>query len=836
MKKSTFINILVAIVFLANLSLTKQSIAQTGCTIIKENCPPTDLTPVCADTELNGVFGADVTWTPPVFKLDCSTTVPGEQYSFYVEFNLPEGQNTCWVYNRVQRIGSNNLNLWQSTGSGNPYFITPTQYIDNSTGTPINMELIVASGKNFNWTLKVLNGTTEVYTQTISGITTSGLQTITIPASVPNGEYNLKFEFSGDGNNACFVDRIYYNATLVNGVNCAGGVNFIVTTNQQPGDFEQVGVTPVTYTASYTNSSGTVITATCGFNVTVNGVTASATQTDAGCGLNNGTITLTATSSNSSPTLQYNLNNAGWVSFSSPATITGLAHGAYNINVRDYFSNLSGYCQILTPVLVNVGQNVDAITPAITCPATKNIDGCGITALTVANTGLVYSSTQQTISLAQFTAAGASVTDGCGVTSWKYQDTHSGTCPIIVTRTFSVSDASGNTATCSQIINVYHSTAPVVPACGANTVECLANAITPTTPSVVDACGATVSAVLVSTVDSPSPITCEGTRTYTYTYTDCAGLVTTWKYVYTIERNDFTMPVNAGSTIACVASAVVPTLPSVTDNCGNIITPVAPVISTAPACEGDMTYTYTYIDCEGNSHNWVYTYTIEREDFTMPVNGSSTVTCVSQITQPTTPIVNDNCGNTITPTGPVVTGNPVCQGTKTYTWTYTDCEGNTHEWSYVYTLNDNIAPNLIGTLPVGQTNINLCFANVPAGPTADDIKALYADNCDGAVIVTKSETPTGNNCAWSVTYNYEVKDACNNIVSPSPSITYSGNDNTNPSIVCPAVPLSLWPNSGPNYMNSGTGWDATATDNCSQPTLQYQLSGATLGSAASLNN
>ena len=31
-----------------------------------------------------------------------------------------------------------------------------------------------------------------------------------------------------------------------------------------------------------------------------------------------------------------------------------------------------------------------------------------------------------------------------------------------------------------------------------------------------------------------------------------------------------------------------------------------------------MTYTYTYTDCEGNTHDWVYTYTIERADFTVP--------------------------------------------------------------------------------------------------------------------------------------------------------------------------------------------------------------------------
>jgi hypothetical protein len=47
--------------------------------------------------------------------------------------------------------------------------------------------------------------------------------------------------------------------------------------------------------------------------------------------------------------------------------------------------------------------------------------------------------------------------------------------------------------------------------------------------------------------------------------------------------------------------------------------------------------------------------------------------------------VLDNCGNPITPTGPVVGPDPVCSGTKTYTWTYADCGGGSGTWVYTYT-------------------------------------------------------------------------------------------------------------------------------------------------------
>ena len=125
---------------------------------------------------------------------------------------------------------------------------------------------------------------------------------------------------------------------------------------------------------------------------------------------------------------------------------------------------------------------------------------------------------------------------------------------------------------------------------------------------------------------------------------------------------------------------------------------------------------------------------------------------------------------------------------RTRTWNFTDGCGNVSlNFTQVITVIDNIAPTLTGILPVGQTNMNLCYANIPAGPTANDIKALYTDNCGGNVIVTKSGSPTGNDCNWSVTYTYEVKDACNNIVTPSPTITYTGKDQTAPSLTGTAL-------------------------------------------------
>ena len=43
---------------------------------------------------------------------------------------------------------------------------------------------------------------------------------------------------------------------------------------------------------------------------------------------------------------------------------------------------------------------------------------------------------------------------------------------------------------------------------------------------------------------------------------------------------------------------------------GTTLTPTGPVEGTVPACEGDVTYTWTYTDCAGFTHDYVHTVTI----------------------------------------------------------------------------------------------------------------------------------------------------------------------------------------------------------------------------------
>ena len=73
------------------------------------------------------------------------------------------------------------------------------------------------------------------------------------------------------------------------------------------------------------------------------------------------------------------------------------------------------------------------------------------------------------------------------------------------------------------------------------------------------------------------------------------------------------------------------------------------------------------------------------------------VDCVDDIETPTLPTATDACGNELTPTEELPTPGGTfngCSGTKTYTYTYEDCAGNTANWVYTYTVKEPANPTL----------------------------------------------------------------------------------------------------------------------------------------------
>ncbi|PWI28840.1 hypothetical protein DI383_14650, partial [Flavobacteriaceae bacterium LYZ1037] len=255
---------------------------------------------------------------------------------------------------------------------------------------------------------------------------------------------------------------------------------------------------------------------------------------------------------------------------------------------------------------------------------------------------------------------------------------------------------------------------------------------------------------------------------------------------------------------------------------------VGPVVSDAPACEGEVTYTWTYTDCAGNSQNYVHRVTIDFADFVLPNNESSTVTCIDDAqTVPTPPSITDNCNNDIIPNGPIVSADPNCIGDKTYTWTYTDCAGNSQDWIYTYSINDDIDPIIV--TPASNISIE-CDGTGNNGAIQTWLDnnggASASDNCS-EVTWTNNYGGTISDCSTPIDVIFTATDACGNSVSTTAS--YAITDTVPPTIETEASDLTVECDGQGNiadletWINNNGG--TIASDDCSTITWDDDYKG-----------
>ena len=176
-----------------------------------------------------------------------------------------------------------------------------------------------------------------------------------------------------------------------------------------------------------------------------------------------------------------------------------------------------------------------------------------------------------------------------------------------------------------------------------------------------------------------------------------------------------------------------------------------------------------HIDSEIKVPN-IVTYSGSALFLDMPVDGASSVECIDQATAPTPPEVTDNCGDVVTPTGPVINESfNGCAGTKTYIYTYEDCDGSRHDWIYTYTIDDVTNPTASA-----PTSVDLeCAADLPtAETTIAGFLALpgaaAADNCTATanLMVTSNDVvSTSGSCSGVITRTYTIEDECGNTIS-----------------------------------------------------------------------
>ncbi len=266
----------------------------------------------------------------------------------------------------------------------------------------------------------------------------------------------------------------------------------------------------------------------------------------------------------------------------------------------------------------------------------------------------------------------------------------------------------------------------------------------------------------------------------------------------------------------------------------------------APACEGTIIRTYTvteYEDADGNGVKDLpevilntldcnETFTIEYEDFIMPadVNHLPIITCAAQALEPTPPAIDDNCGNAISPTGPTQGGTYVdCEGTITFTWNYEDCEGNSHDWVYTYTV-EKTAPVMdteasdetVECDGLGNTAALDAWLLANGGASA-------SDTCGGTIVWTNDYTALSDDCGatGSASVTFTATDLCSGLATTTTAI-FTIEDTTAPVMDTEAAPETVECDGLGNFQDLEdwliSNGGSSATDNCSDVTWSNDFS------------
>ncbi len=406
----------------------------------------------------------------------------------------------------------------------------------------------------------------------------------------------------------------------------------------------------------------------------------------------------------------------------------------------------------------------DTQAPVVTGTlSVTNVEGCNAGAAPAAAT---------TVGALEALAGSITITDACtpdASLTVSHSDAIAGTCPTVITRTYTVTDACLNSVNIIHTINVDDTQAPVVTGslsvtnvegCNAGAapaaattvaaLEALAGGIT-----ITDAC--IPDASLTVTHTNTSAGTCPIVITRTYTVTDaCLNSV---NIIHTINVDDTQAPLVTGSlnptTVeGCdisAAPAAVTTVAALEALAGSITitdacTPDASLTvshtdAEAGLCPTVITRTYTITDACTNSVNIIHTINVDDTQaptWTTAVNFlDRTVQCSDAAgiaaAQALFPVATDNCDadvtNIVKTAGAFVAGSCPEAGTYTNTWTVTDACGNVSAaYSQVITIIDTQAPTW--TTAVSFLNRTVQCSDAAGIAAAQALFPAATDNCD----------------------------------------------------------------------------------------------------------
>ncbi|MCR5498293.1 MAG: hypothetical protein K6F48_10690 [Paludibacteraceae bacterium] len=172
------------------------------------------------------------------------------------------------------------------------------------------------------------------------------------------------------------------------------------------------------------------------------------------------------------------------------------------------------------------------------------------------------------------------------------------------------------------------------------------------------------------------------------------------------------------------------------------------------SCPVVVVRTYRITDECGKYKDFNQNIYIQQADFSMPVNRDTNVSCPADVVSPRLPEVKDACGHVLEPTDSVIGAKPTCTGDVVYRYTYEDCAGNSHDWTFTYHV---ILPTF-NLEPDGALTVHCASEIDPPTPP------VMKDFC-GRTLTVPSPTvnpTTFPSCEGTVTYTYNYVDCAGN--------------------------------------------------------------------------
>jgi gliding motility-associated-like protein len=180
-------------------------------------------------------------------------------------------------------------------------------------------------------------------------------------------------------------------------------------------------------------------------------------------------------------------------------------------------------------------------------------------------------------------------------------------------------------------------------------------------------------------------------------------------------------------------------------------------------------------------------------------------------------------------------------GTTTVLWTVTDGVGNSSTCTFNVIVVDNVLPSISSCGATGNQTVNVDAAQCNFTQTGSAWNAIATDNCTvSTTLATLSgaTTASGLTTLVGVDFNigtttvlWTVTDGVGNVSTCTFDVTVV--DNISPSISSCGAAGNQTINVDAaqcNFTQTGTAWNATATDNCTVSTIIASLSGATTAS------